>query len=108
MANSPIWLKEYLRMMSLMTYQTGKCQKMYMPKEERELTGIIGQEKEEKKFSTMCVDICQMEQHLRTKLTRKPTNFSRWMNCDKNNSMKILIFTKNYIYIVYRQLTKNL
>ena len=64
MANSQIWLKEYLRMMSLMTYQTGKSQKMYMPKEERELTGIIGQEKEEKKFSSMCVDICQMGQHL--------------------------------------------
>ena len=51
---------------------------------------------------------CKEHLGLRTKLTRKATNFSHWMNCDKNNSMKILIFTKNYIYIVYRQLTENL
>lgn len=40
------------------------------------------------------------EMPLTKKFTRKPTNFSRWMNCDKNNSMKILIFTETLIYCI--------
>ena len=49
---------------------------MYMPKEERELTGIIGQEKEEKKFSSMCVDICQMGQYLQFNTKRYEKGFN--------------------------------
>ena len=42
------------------------------------------------------------------KFTRKPTNFSRWMNCDKNNFNENFDIRKKRIYIVYRHLTENL